>query len=387
MSGQQGGGGGGAQEEGAYTLLWLVAGFFVACGLIWHFFGTELRIFFIALKKYEAMAVSVFIDNPNMQIARQALDKVTENTLSWHVASTLSTFIGQYIMYPISFMLLVLAVIIFRSSANMRYTKTYNMDMLVHQEKENYPQIAAVADLDLIAEEINTGPWSMAMNPMQFARHHKILKVELMADRKASWRSQGIPKATLLREPATHVLASQLGPLWTGPENLPPHTKAIYAAFLARTEHDTDACRAYLSKLAKSASKGTMDYSETDILLKKYAKSKAAKLCQSRHAYVLTVMASMLVLARTDGVLASADFLWLKPVDRRLWYTLNCVGRQVAVAEVGGVFAHWIAEKEMGRPLTVPMVEEALKALEKALDNMVYIQGEEEELTFSEPGN
>jgi intracellular multiplication protein IcmP len=202
----------------------------------------------------------------------------------------------------------------------------------------------------------------------------------MVADRKAVWKAEGVTKATVMRDKARQAFAAQLGPLWAGVDNLPPHTKAIYAAFLARAEHDTDSCRGYLQKLARSAAKGTIDYSDTDELLKKYEKCKGAKLAQSRHAYVLTVMASMLVLARVDGVLASSDFLWVKPIDRRLWYTLNCVGRQVAVPEVAGVFAHWLAEKEMARPLSVPMVDEAVNAFEIAISNTVYIPEEGEEI-------
>ena len=83
-------------------------------------------------------------------------------------------------------------------------------------------------------------------------------------------------------------------------------------------------------------------------------------------------MASMLEEARQDGVQASADFLWLKPLDRRLWYTLNTVGRQTPFIEVAGIFAHWIAEKEAQRRLRVPMVEEATNAVELALKDVVY---------------
>ena len=75
---------------------------------------------------------------------------------------------------------------------------------------------------------------------------------------------------------------------------------------------------------------------------------------------------------------SSADFLWLKPVDRRLWYTLNSVGRQTPFAEVAGIFAHWIAEKEAGRKLLVPMVDEATKALEIVLTEVVYRRDETE---------
>ena len=83
-------------------------------------------------------------------------------------------------------------------------------------------------------------------------------------------------------------------------------------------------------------------------------------------------MASMLELARTDGVLASAEFLWLKPLDRNLWYMLNCVGRQTPFPEISGPFAHWIVEKRLRRPLKVPMVAEAVDALDVALSDIIY---------------
>lgn len=377
-----GGGGqqGQDQDKDSYALLWIIAAIFVISAIIWHFWSVQLKWAFIALKKYEALAISFFVDNENVQIALKGLNMATPNNLTMDYASTISTFIGQYWMYPICFALIVMAVVMFKGHATRRFTKAYNMDTLVQQERDNWPQIAPVSDLELVEQEVDKGPWAMAMNPMQFARHHQLLKLEIIPDRKAMWRSDGLIKATVIREKATQVFASQLGPMWISVEALPAHTKAIYAAFLARIEHDTDACRAYLSKLASSAAKGTVDYTDTDVYLKKYGKSKAALLCQKHHAYVLSVMATMLELARLDGVLASADFLWIKPIDRRLWYVLNCVGRQVAVAEVGGIFAHWLAEKQMGRLLSVPMVEEAANALEKAVANMIYVPKEDEEI-------
>lgn len=382
-----GGGGGGEQDQNSYTLLWIIAGVFVVSAIIWHFYSNQLKIAFIIVKKYEVLAISFFVDNENIRRAIEGLNMATPANLNLYYASKISVFIGEYLMYPVCFVLLVLAIIMFKGSATMRFNKAYNMDSLVQQEKENYPQIAPVADLDLIAEDMGKGPWAMSMNPMQFARHYKLLKVELIPDRKAAWRTEGIPKATLIRENATQVFSNQLGSLWTGVEHLPPHTKALYAAFIARADHDTDACRGYLAKLARTAAKGSIDYSDTEPFLKKYGKNKAVELCQKRHAYVLTIMASILQLARIDGVLASSDFLWVKPVDRRLWYVLNCVGRQVSVPEVAGVFSHWFAEKEMGKPLTVPMVEAAVDALNLGLEKMIYIPEEGEVIAPASTGH
>ncbi len=379
---KQGGGGGGQGEDDSYSLLWILGSIFVIGGLIWWFYSEKLKYAFLMVKKYELLAISFFIHSENVKRGLEGVNMALgdQSLLTMFYTNQISHFIGQFLMYPICFVLVILAVIMFKGTATMRFTKAYNMDTLMQQEKENYPQIAPIVGIDLMAEDISKGPWAMSQNPMQFARAENLLKVEMIADRKAAWKADGLTKATVIKEKAQQVFASQLGPLWSGVDNLPPHTKALYAVFLARAEHDTDACRGYLAKLSRSAAKGTIDYSDTEEFLKKYGKCKGAKLCQSRHAYVSTLMASMLVLARVDGVLASSDFLWVKPIDRRLWYTLNCVGRQVAVPEVGGVFAHWLAEKEMGRPLSVPMVDEAVKALELAVANMVYIPAEGEEI-------
>jgi len=104
----------------------------------------------------------------------------------------------------------------------------------------------------------------------------------------------------------------------------------------------------------------------------KYHNTKLVQRVVVRHAYVSTVMATMLELARTDGVLASSEFIWLKPLDRKLWYMLNTVGRLTAVPEISGAYAHWLAEKQLKRPLRVPMIDSAVKAMEAALEDIIY---------------
>jgi len=91
-------------------------------------------------------------------------------------------------------------------------------------------------------------------------------------------------------------------------------------------------------------------------------------------------MASFLMIAREDGVVASSEFLWLKVVDRRLWDMLNSVGRQTPFAEVGGPFAHWKAEHALKRKALVPMVDEAIRALEIAVREVKLSPKELQEL-------
>ena len=56
---------------------------------------------------------------------------------------------------------------------------------------------------------------------------------------------------------------------------------------------------------------------------------------------------------------------------------LNTVGRQTPCTEIAGPYAHWLAEIEIGRRLSVPMVEEASNALEEAISKIRYTEDED----------
>src|SRR5262249_39739805 len=147
----------------------------------------------------------------------------------------------------------------------------------------------------------------------------------------------------LKRGQANKLFALQLGPVYTGSRNLPPHARALFAVFAARINAASKEAEAVLKELNNAAQSKSFKLSSVDRLLAKHEKTKLVQEIEKSHAYVTTVMASMLEGAREDGVQASADFLWLKPLDRRLWYILNTVGRQTPFIEVAGIFAHWLA--------------------------------------------
>lgn len=212
----------------------------------------------------------------------------------------------------------------------------------------------------------------MALSPVQFAKRHHLMRLERIMPSVATATSGvggGYVAATLQPEAARRVFVVQLEANWQGVEYLSRPARALFAIFAARAARDREAATQLLLQMAKSAVGnqtdsgatyiGRLNFTGVDDLLKKYLSFKAVTQVCQRHAYVLTVMASMLQLARQDGVLASAEFLWLKPADRPLWFMLNSVGRQTAFPEVGGPFAHWLAELAIGQRLQVPMVDTA----------------------------
>ena len=248
------------------------------------------------------------------------------------------------------------------------------MASLANQEQKNWTLISPVIGKSLVKKDINNGPWAMADTPLQFCKKHNLLTIETVADRKNPWRLEGVKKATLLKKEALAILKTQLGPLWDNHFELPPYTRALFAVFVARIENDKKMAEDLLEDLSVSFTKGGLDYSGVSAILTKHHQSKAVQRCIQRHAYVLSVMAALLELARSSGVLASSSFLWLKLVDRQLWYMLNSVGRQTPYSEVAAPWSHFIAEKEMGRALFKPVIDESLNALEESLDKVIYTE-------------
>ena len=107
---------------------------------------------------------------------------------------------------------------------------------------------------------------------------------------------------------------------------------------------------------------------EIDKVLKDQEMGGAADQIAAQHAYRTTALLGVLKWSRwMGGVLASAQFLWLRAVDRGLWYPMNNLGRRSFHAEGSGAMAHFMAEQNAKKPLTMPRVDTAIVALNQFL--------------------
>lgn len=375
---------GGGQGDHSYDVLWTMAAIFVVGGIVWYIYKAQIVSGFLTLKIYELDALNFLgklIDHPYyFEPLRQTLITAREGAANIGYMDLLNKGgqVGKYLRIPAVVLLVMLGVIVYLTNTSRVYRRTYSMRNFAKLESKNWPQITPVMNVDLIKTDIDTGPWAMALTPMLFCKKYHLLQ-EVMTERKEGMSRKDWDKVevVLKRGEANKIFIMQLGPLWTGSERLPPHVRALFAAFAARINADTKPAMKLLTQLSASSG-GKLNYSGVDSLLKKHEKTKLVQQIVHSHAYVLTVMAAMLQAARDDGVQASADFLWLKPLDRKLWYTLNTVGRQTPFIEVAGVFAHWVAEKDAGRRLYVPMIDEATNAVVVALKEVVYRPDEAE---------
>ena len=363
------------QNPGQMGVIWIIVGIFVLLFGVWYFFHTQIVTGYFFVKKYEIDFIQFFIkgfESPALENVRQIIASTSPSAVSFNELSTVANVVGDYLRFPFAIILIVFSIILFYKSAATRFKTVYNMQSFLKAESETWTQDTPVLGLDLIGTDIEKGPWAMAMAPMHFAKKYKLLKEYWKTPETGGIYRKEILAVSLIRERAARVFTLQLGRSWQGVDALNDHTKALFAAFAASAGRNIEASWKLFGQLSSSSRYGKLNYTDVDELLKKYQNHPEVIEVTKKHAYVYTVMASMLMLARSSGVLSSADFLWLKPKDRRLWFMLNAVGRQTPTVEVAGPYAHWIAEMELGRKINTPMVEEAINGLDVAIQELVY---------------
>jgi intracellular multiplication protein IcmP len=377
---------GGGNTDNSMALLWIIGSIFVVGIILWLSFSEEFLYLFIKIRHFEAVLMywcvkylpSGIDSIKQLQDFSRNLVAVTDalnpNNLSLDYAAQLSHYVGMMIRFPASILLIYFCYLMYGHNVKIRYKKVYNMESLARQESSVWPQINPTLGVGINELPISEGPWAMAMSPLEFGKKFNLvtIKTELSKDGVSRVPTFNI---ILNKKRASHIFASQLGRLWTSPENLPIHKRAILAALIARGCRDTKSSRDLLDHINRSCANGKIEkisFKGADELWKKHINNIDIQEIIKQHAYEYTVFMALLLYARLDGVLASADFLWLKPFDRRFWYVLNTVGRQTTCCEAAGVHAHFLAERALHRPLGVPMIEEATKGLALALADIKY---------------
>lgn len=372
----------GSSSDNSMDFLWLIVLIVGGIVLLWYFGHDYIAAFILKLRMYEIYLIEYVLSGyakvaqyahlpiPNTDNLISTLSYINSNPTNVKLGSlvTVSNTVGWYLSFPAMLIIFALAIITYFTNIAARFRHIYSMESLKRSEHRIWPQVSPVMKVDLVKKELDEGPWAMSLTPMLFGKKHKLL---------IEHRDNGKLTVSLNEGAAYRVFALQVGQFWRDVDTLPIHIQALFAIFMARANQDRANSDKILNQIAKTSSSDKLDFSGVKELVKKHKDSKLAKYAIGRHAYILTVMATCLELARTDGVLATAEFLWLKPIDRPLWYILNAVGRQTAFPEIGGAYAHWIAEKKADRALRVPMVDEAVKALSRALSEMIYEPDEE----------
>ena len=371
-------GGGGQQQNGAGSMdvLWISAFFVLLLAYFWYAHSEFIMMVAYGLSNFKLSLLEkfyVFIQSLGLIDVSEMIQRVQSsksgitvlldpsaglNDLKFYTASVNSMFAYFYTFFAICY----IAFKIFMSKANS-FKKAFNMKTLRAQEQENWPYISSVPK-NLLKTPLDEGPFAMSTQPLSLVLNGDLAKKNPV---------YGETKLEIIEDKTYDLLVRQMGPFWTGKlDCMPNYAKALFAIFAAKGNGDDDSARKLIDQIALSSGSGSLDFSGSTRLLFKHIRSRGVGMAVSPHAYLLTAMASLLEYARTGGVVAMAELIWLKKVDRRMWYMLQSVGRQTPFVEVAAAYAHWIVEKKIKRPLKTPMVGKAVESIILAIKDIKY---------------
>lgn len=329
--------------------------------------------------------------SPEALYVYDAFEMRAPDAVSWSQVLALMSYTGSFLRWPCAIILAYFAHSAWNASRADRYTRCLNIEGLIKNNVEVFPALAPVVNWgkNLLEEPYDTGPWKTARTPLQFAVDNGLYLLNgesvvaadvLTKDGIANERSQILKspqasKTSLDTAKLREILTSQLGPkLPSDLHSLPDHKKGLAAAFMAFGCGQKKEALALLDQMNLSFRAPTqktdwkLEISGADELLHRYASTQDVEEATFAHqAYTSTWLIALLIFARKKGVLPPAQFLWLRPRDRTLWYTLHQVGGRQPWAESAGPWNHFQAEEALGDYIDEAEIEEALRGIEYEL--------------------
>lgn len=352
----------------------ILACVFVALGwLIWHNFNEQIRSAIRWIRYGEMWLVSLFTPSNysvpfNGQPVRvedlmAVAARIPPSRIDDQFLSLLSTVaLAPYLPIIVFLTVCIAFWALFRGPGSEHRSK-FNIDTLIKKQSNIFPIISPFisfnptkqpprppgapvpAELPLFAE---------ALGPEEWVVYNEIPIVDKKLDEDA----------------ATKAFAKQLGPRWRGAKYLAPYKQVLLAAFClkaARRRGDSDSMMGRLARCWTGKDGLRID---AGLLREARAVLRNTDLCGkvlrkcNEHAWETTALIRALSTAREEGgVLAPAQFVWLRAHDRILWYPLNNLGRQSLHTEAMGAMAHYKAEKLAQRPIPRTKVSDAVKSL------------------------
>ncbi len=351
---------------------------FGICWAIWYFFHAELTSFLRWVRVGEMWLAAFFVKDDyavlvpglglqSIKTWREWLPTANLNDIRYDEirASTYVAVLPLRTFFAVALGCMALYVILL--GPGTRYRRRMNLEGLIAEQARSFPTIAPFvkfnprnlpyrvlgqpvpAKLPLFAE---------ALSPEEWIAYKEIKVIKNQVDFSQTW----------------YALAAQLGKRWQGPSRLSPAAQGIYAACALKHVRKRKEAEELLNKLALSWSP------QKGLRLSLGLKMQIFKIIQNpklggalqkyadQHAFETTAMLRCLSRARQEGgVFAPAAFLWLRGVDRNLWYALNNLGRKSYHAEAVGSLVHFTNELIAAQKIPSPRFDDVIKGFDAFL--------------------
>lgn len=369
-------------HENAIGWTILLGVFGVLVWLFWYYFDVQVRDMVRWIRYGEMWVSSWFIgddytvffngEQANWQQGFEDAPKWEARELTYNHLAYFNALAMQPLRLVFVLILGLMALWAIFRGPYTQYRQRLGLEGLIKRQAGNFP---------VIAPFVHFNPQSQPPRPpgSPVPAELPLFAEALGPEEWLAYNRIPIPDGKVDREAAERAFMRQLGGRWKGPEALAPYKQILLAAFClkaARKRNDSDDM---LGRLAQCWSvKGGMKLSRDKTLLKEARAvlrdsnigGKVLAKC-NRHAFETTALLRALATAREEGgVLAPAQFIWLRAHDRRLWYPLNNLGRQSFHMEALGAMAHFKAERLTQRPIPMPKVKDAVDTIAGYMSSM-----------------
>ncbi|AEP08730.1 secretion/conjugation apparatus DotM-related subunit [Micavibrio aeruginosavorus] len=356
-----------------YSILAVV--FFCLFILFWYFNEYTVKDAFRWIRWAEMSVVSLVVPDDysvnfqgqdfNFKEAKDAIATIPKRELN---ALNVS-YIGTMSMAPFKYIFIaILAAIalwcqMYGPGTNNR--RKLDLNGLIRAQAKNFPAVAPFVNFNPSTQPPRPPGSPVPSELPAFAE-------ALGPEEWLAYNNIPMPDGKIDEGAAYMAFARQLGPRWQGWMKLPDYKQVLLAAFCLKASRKRADGDAMMGRIAAcwSFEKGLQLSKDRKLVsdARKVLKNKdLAGLVLSRanqHAFHTTAMLRAMATAREEGgVLAPAQFVWLRAHDRTLWYPLNNLGRQAFHMEGLGAMAHYKAEKMTQRPIPRPKVEGAVQVI------------------------
>ncbi len=316
-------------EGGSSAVMLFIVGLMMAflMVLIWYKNHTRISYWglFFSWKQLGALDFSMF---PKIAALRNEISTMAANPkdISFgQLVSVLNTAGYIFVIIPITITCLIIyGSLKHRSEKVRRVITVKNLPYIMAKHSPAVIPVLMYGDLmntDVPGQESR-------MHPEEFADKHQLID----------------PVTKKLDEVKTSKLfEQQLGRRISSLEELNVYEKALFAVFASRvfdTAENAKKAPSMLDTLNRSCFTGQWkgeagypDFTLLDKEVKYYLALPAAQELVASFYYPSTLLYMMHTGALSRGKLPSSNFRWLKGIDRKLWFTLNAVGRRTPCIE------------------------------------------------------
>lgn len=352
---------------------------------------------FLSLAKLELRPFLAF--SGEAQKAWAHINTLNPAAMSWTEMQNVLSYCGKWARWPLFFLLTLLGVASIFMGRVAGLVRRFDMARLLENNSESFSCLKPIVGRGkylLSPESRDSGIWRVARSPIQFALEHGLLvqkngspftEDEALKNGLGHIDTPAFGNAHYDASKALEVFTDQLGPHLSF-EHLTPLRKTLAAAFLAYAGGKKEAAIKLLDDASSSYDEkngqGFCPILETEsfqsrvnTLLEAHQGIARQKKISRHSSYVLPWFMALLYQAREKGVLASSQFLFVRPLDRPLWYTLNQCGGRVAWPEAFAPWAHFMAEKKSRGILCTATVSGAVEGLREALKAQGWLRQED----------